>query len=555
MKARIVEFKHDYTLSIGMIVKNEEKWLEKCLTALKPLMEAVSSELIIVDTGSTDKTVEIAEKFTDKVYFFEWINDFAAARNFGLDKAKGEWFMFIDADEILDKDISEMVDFFNNPEKSSQYNTCFYAIRNFTIHGKAAYVVINSQRIARRTPELRFLGEIHEYFNSVNPIHYFNTFVEHWGYNYSTTEEDKAKSKRNLEILYKQLEETPQDNYDNRVKLFCEIIDSFRGDEEKRDEYIVKAIEAAKKVNVPLAYVRPYHVAMSHYMIDRPNDTIKYADEYISVAKGNEAHIVDAYAFKTIALFHAKKYNKIKETADKYREFYTKYYNNELDKSSTQICGIAFTDDGKYRFINELTGIGLAEGRQFNEAFEYIDKSDRPNQPEVIFLAMKHGIDLSERIKNYKHEQIDSSLNEAAMTFQDFQKVVFDYIKPDLFTGSIKQLLFAVTALEFAVLRAESDAEEHKLGYDEKLELYNRFITMVSVYVSNIYNADLLADDSDIGVLPPLHRFGYYCAVALQALESGDGLTYIRTLRRAIDENIGMKEVVEFLLKDFAKNL
>lgn len=57
-------------LSIGMIVKNEEKYLERCLTALKPTLENVDSELIIADTGSTDNTVEIAKRFTDKVYYF-----------------------------------------------------------------------------------------------------------------------------------------------------------------------------------------------------------------------------------------------------------------------------------------------------------------------------------------------------------------------------------------------------------------------------------------------------------------------------------------------------
>ena len=70
-------------LTIGMIVKNEEKWLDKCLTGIKPILDNVDSELIITDTGSIDSTVEIARKYTDKVLHFDWINDFAAARNFG----------------------------------------------------------------------------------------------------------------------------------------------------------------------------------------------------------------------------------------------------------------------------------------------------------------------------------------------------------------------------------------------------------------------------------------------------------------------------------------
>ena len=100
-------------LSIGMIVKNEEKYLEQCLSEMRPILEKVDSELIIADTGSTDSTVEIAKRFTDNVYHFEWINDFSAARNSTLEKAKGEWYMFIDADEIL-KNCDDIIKFFNS---------------------------------------------------------------------------------------------------------------------------------------------------------------------------------------------------------------------------------------------------------------------------------------------------------------------------------------------------------------------------------------------------------------------------------------------------------
>ena len=103
-------------LTIGMIVKNEEKVLRRCLTSLQPLMNEIRCELIIADTGSTDSTVEIAKEFTSNVFHFEWIDDFAAARNSTLEKAKGKWFMFLDADEYLDDDISEILHFFKSPE-------------------------------------------------------------------------------------------------------------------------------------------------------------------------------------------------------------------------------------------------------------------------------------------------------------------------------------------------------------------------------------------------------------------------------------------------------
>lgn len=87
------------TMSLCMIVKNEEKVLRRCLDSLKGLFE----EIIIADTGSTDGTKEIALEYTDKVYDYEWIDDFADARNFVFSKATMEYIYSADADEMLDE--------------------------------------------------------------------------------------------------------------------------------------------------------------------------------------------------------------------------------------------------------------------------------------------------------------------------------------------------------------------------------------------------------------------------------------------------------------------
>lgn len=80
-----------------MIVKNEEAFLEACLCSVQGLAD----EIIIVDTGSTDKTKEIARKFTDNIFVFPWQDDFSACRNFSLEKATGDWILALDADEII----------------------------------------------------------------------------------------------------------------------------------------------------------------------------------------------------------------------------------------------------------------------------------------------------------------------------------------------------------------------------------------------------------------------------------------------------------------------
>ena len=115
------------SLSLCMIVKNEEKYLSRCLESLKPMVD----EMIIVDTGSTDATRDIAEVFGAKVFDFEWNDDFAAARNFSLDKASSDWILIMDADEVIAAEDQKHMR--NLIKKSSSNRYAFMVVtRNYT---------------------------------------------------------------------------------------------------------------------------------------------------------------------------------------------------------------------------------------------------------------------------------------------------------------------------------------------------------------------------------------------------------------------------------------
>ncbi|MCI6552271.1 MAG: glycosyltransferase family 2 protein [Lachnospiraceae bacterium] len=88
------------TISLCMIVKNEEKTLDRCLSCVAELMD----EIIVVDTGSTDRTKEVAARYTDRIYDFDWVDDFSAARNYAFSKATGDYIYSADADEFLDEE-------------------------------------------------------------------------------------------------------------------------------------------------------------------------------------------------------------------------------------------------------------------------------------------------------------------------------------------------------------------------------------------------------------------------------------------------------------------
>lgn len=85
------------SVSLCVIVKNEEEVLAGCLDSVKD----IADEMVIVDTGSTDRTKEIAARYTDKIYDFEWVDHFAAARNFAFSKAEMDYILWLDADDIF----------------------------------------------------------------------------------------------------------------------------------------------------------------------------------------------------------------------------------------------------------------------------------------------------------------------------------------------------------------------------------------------------------------------------------------------------------------------
>ena len=105
-------------LSIGIIFKNEMRCLERCLKSLQLLRDAIPCELVMADTGSSDGSRGIAERYADLLFDFPWINDFSAARNAVMDRCSGVWYFSIDADEWMSEDIQELL----NRIGLSEYN-------------------------------------------------------------------------------------------------------------------------------------------------------------------------------------------------------------------------------------------------------------------------------------------------------------------------------------------------------------------------------------------------------------------------------------------------
>ena len=125
-------------LTISILVSNRKDTVPKCLESLRPLLEKVDSELIITDTGCDEELVSYMKKYTDNIVSFKWCNDFAAARNVGLNMAKGQWFMYIDDDEWFEN-VDELVSFFNSEEEKE------YASASYVVH-RAEQIIVAPPR-------------------------------------------------------------------------------------------------------------------------------------------------------------------------------------------------------------------------------------------------------------------------------------------------------------------------------------------------------------------------------------------------------------------------
>ena len=178
-----------------MIVRNEEKFLGQCLESVKDVVD----EMIIVDTGSEDRTVEIAESYGAGVYHHAWQGSFSEARNYGLQFATGDWILQMDADEALEK---KDIPIIKKVIQSDRYNVILTALLSKTDEGWGKHYF---QRIFRRG-KAHYEGIVHNQLKFEGAALSTEIRIYHWGYNLSK-EKMKEKYRRTERLLKKQLEE------------------------------------------------------------------------------------------------------------------------------------------------------------------------------------------------------------------------------------------------------------------------------------------------------------------------------------------------------------
>jgi glycosyltransferase involved in cell wall biosynthesis len=242
------------TISLCMIVKNEEDAIGRCLESVRDIVD----EIVIVDTGSTDRTKEIVRTFGANVFDFEWIDDFSAARNYAFAQATCEYILWLDADDYFkEKDRKLLKQLKRELDRSVDSVSMHYHLA-FDANGNATHS-LRRNRLVRRDRGYKWVGAVHEYLDVGGRIHLADIAVTH--------NKNKPYTDRNLQI-YRRREKagepfTPRDRYyfanelrDNRfyeeaASHYVRFLDEGLGWVEDNIAACIKLADCYAKLNEP----------------------------------------------------------------------------------------------------------------------------------------------------------------------------------------------------------------------------------------------------------------------------------------------------------------
>ena len=342
------------SVSVCLIVKDEEEFLDNCLASI----EGIADEIIVVDTGSEDKTVEIAQKYTDKIYFHPWNDSFSEARNHYLNYATGDWIFQIDADEeLIKEDIPSLMEALKDDTIDAimvQIVSKFQNGRSEAIH--------SVERIFRNNGVIHYEGRVHNRVVGITNAKVYSVRLNHYGYDLNQIQ-SRNKFERTVGLLKKDLADDP-DNPITHHYLSCSYLSQAMFEETLSTS--LRAIDLAEKQNNgSMLYLwSRYNAAMAFYRLKR----FDKAEELALSGTNIFPKHIDAYFVLIMVYYEKKEWQRLIDVGREYLRLI-----NLLKTSPEEFCNLVTCSLNEEWNIHVLVSIAyfeLGREQESSDAFE-----------------------------------------------------------------------------------------------------------------------------------------------------------------------------------------
>ncbi|NMM61280.1 glycosyltransferase [Clostridium sp. P21] len=589
-----------YKLSICLIVKNEEKHIERCLKSVKFLLDESLAEVIIVDTGSSDKTVDIASIYTDKVYFYKWNGDFSKARNYSFAMAKGEYIFVLDADEEFDKaSQDEFLKLFRG-NRYTEFNTFSFKEKNYLSNDFKISSTFTRYFIFKNEEDFYFTGKIHEQPVLKEKISSLNMYILHYGY-IMDSEIIQKKFERNLKILKEELGNNPNNEY-----YMFQMATTYRmhGDIDEGIFWMEKLLNRIEDKEFIQMYLTYYNEANTLYLLKCEFDK---AIECCKKGLKKQEDFIDLIYGLGTAYFLKEDYENAYKYLKNYLKLHVEFYTHEIannprfifisldqkDKAINSLlvcCYMKENYDELIEYYYEVLDPNLLKSttgllieycfntENYNELSKIyknkISNNNDINMETIFYYFIKRRFDdmkinskrkLLESFKNtYVYENLKNNVTESRENLLIKLIDIYDIEQSDIITSclligdildmvksyniknkSLKELINYKKYVKFAILRTITVKQFKGLREDQLLDIINKYIEVCLVIIES-GNTNLLDNKEN--------KFINKFIIAFNKLQSGKIVEAIKYIKESAEEYNEMARPMELFIKNLVKN-
>jgi len=525
-------------LTLCMIIRNEENNLPRSLAGVQDLVD----EIIVVDTGSEDNSVEIARRYGAQVYFFQWQNDFALARNFALEKARGEWVLVLDADEEIKSKNQDLRDILRQSDKEG------YFCKIINLEDNQNHLYSAALRLFRNHPHYRYEGKLHEQIipaiQRVNPSASFDWLsleIYHYGYLISQIKA-KHKEKRNLEIL---LNEDPEVKITSFYCLNLGVEYLRIGDYPEAEKWFKEGWQKVEK-----------RISFAHRLISKLVTCLVLQgkfEEAVFYSREGERHFpdyADLYYYHGVSLIELGRFREAREVLLK-----------GLEKGASPNFYISEAGSGTYR---NLEALGILEEAHLNTdlAVKYFLEALRlqPHDSYYLKLLLKNLLKSSFNQESFLKSLafIPDEVLQAGGEFL-FNLGRYNLVNEILELKKHKELDLPETLLRakvFLMLGKISSSLEllEKIPANNQLRKEAVFYTWIALWLqgntvlAGDYCQEIFYLDSELGnLLEKLHKYLFYGSLEeseFSGLNQENNIMYLLSILEIFARVLGASELL-----------